>query len=137
MGEVRVKVLLTNAVDEAQARRGLLAKDKIRVYEGEAMVDTGSVCTVIPAHVMDELGLLADHRRVVQYADGREEAVDVTEPLTVRIAGRATTEEAVVLGDEILIGQTVLEKTDMHVDCTKRRLVPNPEHPDQPVIKVK
>ena len=42
-----------------------------------------------------------------------------------------------VLGDEILIGQTVLEKLDLYLDCAGRRLVPNPAHPDQPVVKVK
>jgi CubicO group peptidase (beta-lactamase class C family) len=31
----------------------------------------------------------------------------------------------------------VLEKTDLHVDCRSRRLLPNPEHPHQPVVKVK
>ena len=42
-----------------------------------------------------------------------------------------------VLGDEILIGQTVLEKTDLLVDCTRQQLVPNPAHPNQPVMKVR
>jgi hypothetical protein len=46
-------------------------------------------------------------------------------------------EEALVLGDEVLIGQTVLEKLDLLVDCAKQKLVPNPAHPDQPVTKVK
>jgi clan AA aspartic protease len=138
MGEVRVKVLLTNVADEALARHGYLGKENVRSYEADAMVDTGCVCTVIPAYVMDQLGLLAaEHRQVVQYADGRKEAVDVTEPLRIRINGRTTVEEAVVLGDEVLVGQTVLEKTDLHVDCANQRVVPNPEHPDQPVIKVK
>ena len=45
--------------------------------------------------------------------------------------------EALVLGDEVLIGQTVLEKLDLLADCVHRRLVPNPAHPDQPVSNVK
>jgi hypothetical protein len=40
MGEVRVGVKLTNAVDEALVRRGQLASDQVRVYETEALVDT-------------------------------------------------------------------------------------------------
>lgn len=51
--------------------------------------------------------------------------------------GRDTMEEALVLGDEVLIGQTVLEKLDLLADCARQRLVPNPAHPDQPVSKVK
>jgi len=70
-------------------------------------------------------------------ADGRREAVGVTEPLVVEIEGRDTLEEALVLGDEVIIGQTVIEKLDLLVDCVNRRLVPNPAHPDQPVSKVK
>lgn len=46
-------------------------------------------------------------------------------------------EECLVLGDEVLIGQTVLEKTDLLVDCANARLVPNPEHPDQPISKIR
>ena len=49
----------------------------------------------------------------------------------------ATPSKRLVLGDEVLIGQTVLEKLDLHADCANRRLIPNPAHPDQPVSKVK
>ncbi len=42
-----------------------------------------------------------------------------------------------VLGDEVIIGQTVLEVIDMMVDCVNHKLVPNPAHPDQPVVKIK
>ena len=42
-----------------------------------------------------------------------------------------------MLGDEVIIGQTVLGKLDLLVDCANRRLAPNPAHPDQPVTKVK
>ena len=36
----------------------------------------------------------------------------MTEPVLVEIMGRHTSEESLVLGDEVLIGQTVLEKMD-------------------------
>ena len=68
---------------------------------------------------------------------GRKESVAVTGPLIVEIMDRDTVEEALILGDEVLIGQTVLEKLDLLVDCSNQRLVPNPVHPDQPVTKVK
>lgn len=42
-----------------------------------------------------------------------------------------------MLGDEILIGQTALEKLDLLVDCCKQRVIPNPAHPNQPVSKVR
>ena len=137
MGEIRVKVKITNAVDESLVRRGQLALDKVRTYEADAMIDTGAVRTVIPAHVMQQLGVRERASRVVEYADGSRESVAITGPLIIDIIGRDTMEEALVLGDEVLIGQTVLEKLDLHADCANHRLVPNPAHPDQPVSKVK
>jgi clan AA aspartic protease len=137
MGEVRVTVKLTNSTDEANARRGALPRDQIRVYEADALVDTGAVGTVAPVYVIHQLGLLPYDERVVEYADGRKEPVDVTEPAIISIDGRKTAEELLVLGDEVIIGQTVLEKMDLLVDCVNRRVVPNPAHPDQPVTKVK
>ncbi len=137
MGEVHVKVKLTNASDESLERRGQLSSDKVRSYEADALVDTGAVSLVLPVYVMQELGLMARGRRLVEYADGRKDPVDVTEPVIIRINGRDTLDEALVLGDEVLIGQTVLEKMDLHVDSLNRRLRPNPAHPDQPVSKVK
>lgn len=137
MGEVRVKVKLTNAFDEGLARRGQIKNDEIRTYEADALVDTGAVSSVIPQFVMKRLGVLPIRRRVAEYADGRKEAVDVTEPIVFDIDGRETTESAMVLGDEVLIGQTVLEVLDLLVDCNNHRVVPNPAHPDQPVVKIK
>jgi predicted aspartyl protease len=137
MGEIRVKVLLTNSVDEALNRRRKLKKSAVRRYEADAMVDTGSVRSVIPSHVMQALGVMSRGNWVAEYADGRTEMVAVTEPIIFDVMGRDTLEEALVLGDEILIGQTVLEKLDFLADRANRRLVANPAHPDQPVTKVK
>lgn len=137
MGEVRVRVKLTNAVDEALVRRGQLAPDRVRVYEAEALVNTGAVRCALPPFVADQLGLDRVARYMAQYADGRLEEVDLTEGFVLEIMGRRTTEEALVLGDEVLIGQTALEKLDFLADCQRQRLVPNPAHPDQQVSKVK
>lgn len=137
MGEVRTKVVITNAIDEELARRGQMSADQIRSYEADALVDTGAVRSIIPPHVVEQLGLSIRGQRVVEYADGRKDVVDLTGPVLFRILDRDTIEEALVLGDEVLIGQTVLEKTDVLVDCNSRRVIPNPAHPDQPVTKVK
>lgn len=137
MGAVRVKVKVTNAADEALARRGKINADDVRFYEADAMVDTGAVSTVIPADVAKVLGLETPDQRGVEYADGRKEVVPVTEAVVVELNRRRTSDEALVLGDEVLIGQTILEKLDLHVDCANQRVIPNPAHPDQAVTKVK
>jgi len=137
MGKVRTKIKIMNALDEMLARRGQLSSSQVRVYEADALVDTGSVRSVFPPHVVQQLGLAVRGQRVAEYADGRKEMVGVTEPVIVDWQGRDTLEEALVLGDEVILGQTVLEKLDLLADCARHQLVPNPAHPDQPVSKVK
>ena len=137
MGEVRVKVKLSNSLDAMLARTGRLAVDEVRTFEGDAMVDTGAVRCCIPESVRDQLGLELATQASAVYADGRSEVVSVTDPFNIEILGRREAETALVLGDEILIGQTVLEKMDLLVDCPRQRLITNPAHPQGPVNKVK
>ena len=137
MGEVRVMVRLSNAADMALVRRNLMRPEEIRAVEAGALVDTGAVTFVLPSLVVERLGLARPFKQVAEYADGRREEVDVTEPVFVELLGRHTVEEALVLGDEVIVGQTILEKTDLYVDCRQKRLLPNPAHPDQSVLQVK
>lgn len=137
MGEVRVKVKLTNAGDEILVRRGLLTADKIRSYEAEALVDTGAVRSVLPAYVVRLLGLAIVRKERAIYANDAAEEVDVSEVVGINLLSRRTTEEMLVLGSDVLIGQTVLESLDLHVDCMNQRVTGNPDHPDQPIIKIK
>ena len=137
MGEIRAQVKLTNAVDEALVRRGALRPDQVRRVEVEGVVDTGAVRSVLPIHIVQQLGLQIRGQRMAQYADGREESVGVTEPVIFECLTRDTMEEALVLGNEVLIGQTVLEKLDLLADCAGRRLIPHPDRPNQPVSMVR
>ncbi|MEG5058540.1 clan AA aspartic protease [Microcoleus sp. A2-C5] len=136
MGAVRVKVKLTNAIDEGLVNRGLLNPNLLRVYEAEAVINTGVVRTAIPVEVCEHLGLRIRSQEIAKYADGRQEIVELTGPVIVEIEGRETIEAAMVLGDIVLIGQTVLETLDLLVDCKNQRLVPNPENPERPVLRV-
>jgi clan AA aspartic protease len=136
MGAVRVPVKLTSAVDEILINRGLLNPNQLRVYETEALVDTGAVRTVVPMAIVQQLGLKIRAQQLAKYADGREEMVGLTEPVIIEIMGRETTEAVLVTGDEVLIGQTALETLDLLVDCKNQRLIPNPAHPDQPVFRI-
>lgn len=136
MGAVRVKVKLTNAIDEELVKRGLLNPNLLRVYEAEALIDTGAVRTAIPLEVCEHLGLRIRSQEIAKYADGRQETVGLTGPILIEVEGRETIEAAMVLGDMVLIGQTVLETLDLLVDCKNQRLVPNPENPERPVLRV-
>jgi clan AA aspartic protease len=137
MGEVRVHVKLTNAVDLGMFDRGLLAKEEVRAVELEAVVDTGAVRSCIPIDLQQKLGLKTRRRINAQMANGQTQSVELTEPAYIDILDRLATESFLVLGDEVLIGQTALESTDLLVDCNRRKVITNPAHPNSAIIRIR
>lgn len=137
MGAVRVKVKLTNAIDEAMVSRGILAPHLLRECETEALVDTGALTLVIPPQIVEQLGLRVRSSQIARYANGYEETIGVTEPVLIECGGRQTADEGLVVGDEVMLGQVILEKLDFLVDCRNQRLVPNPQNPDYRVAVIK
>ena len=137
MGAVRVKIQLKNAIDEALVNRGLLAPNLLRQLEIEGLVDTGAVGLVIPQRVVEELGLRIRGEKIFQRKNGSEESIGTTEAIIIEYEGRETVNEALVVGNEVLIGRVILAKLDLLVDCKNQRLIPNPEHPDYPVAMIK
>lgn len=136
MGAVYVKVRLVNVFDQMKADDEELRPEQVRSCEAMALVDTGATRSVIPMMIFERLGLKSFDRMEVVYADGRSEEVIVTSPVQFHILDRDTSDDAVVLGDEVLIGQTVLEKLDLLVDCKNQKVIPNPKHPNGPVFRV-
>jgi clan AA aspartic protease len=137
MGEIRVKVTLKNAMDVQLHQLKKLAKKKIRSCEVDAIVDTGAVLTIVPQPILDKLGVGIRGTRVAEYADGRKEEVGMSHAVIIEILGRDTSEGVLAIGNEVLIGQTVLEAMDLLADCRRQKLVPNPAHPDHPVLMVR
>lgn len=137
MEEVRVQVKLTSIEDIVKSRAGIITKDQIRSIITDAMVDTGAVRSVIPRNILDTLGVNIDSETIAEFANGLKEKVSVCEPILFEIDNRRTYDEAFVLGDEVLIGQTILEKMDLLVDCNTQKLIGNPKHPEGPVSKIK
>jgi clan AA aspartic protease len=135
MGEVRVKVKLSNVADQAAVVAGQLSPDQIRNVEADAMVDTGAVRSCIPAPLLERLGIKPYDQVTVELADGRKNEVGIADGVRFEIMHRRSSDDALVLGDEVLIGQTLLEKMDLLVDCTRQRLVP--AHPEGAVNKLK
>jgi len=72
---------------------------------------------------------------IVELADGRTSDVGLADGVRFEIMERRSSDDALILGDEVLIGQTLLEKMDLLVDCTRQRLVP--AHQEGPVNKLK
>ena len=57
MGDLRVKVKLTNAIDLVLMRRRTMKLTEVHSYETEGLVDTGCVSLVLPSHVVVQLDL--------------------------------------------------------------------------------
>jgi clan AA aspartic protease len=135
MGEVRIKVKLSNVADQAAVVAGQLSPDQVRNVEADAMVDTGAVRSCVPAPLLERLGIKPYDRVTVELADGRKNEVGIADGVRFEIMHRRSSDDALILGDEVLIGQTLLEKMDLLVDCTRQRLVP--AHPEGAVNKLK
>jgi predicted aspartyl protease len=128
-------VRLSNAGDVERVRRGQADLADVRAIDVDALVDTGSTRSAIPAALAARLGLTVMTKAIGRLGDGSHVEVDVCSPLGFRIEDRETFEEAYIMGSEVLIGQTVLEATDLLVDCVNRRVIPNPRHPDGPEFR--
>jgi clan AA aspartic protease len=135
MGEVHVTVRLSNATDLEMAEQGLLEGSAVRRCEIEALVDTGATRSIIPPDLVERLGLRIRRHAIGILADGTRVSCGVSGGVLFEIDGRETLEDAYVMGDVVLIGQTVLESTDLLVDCSNRRVMSNPAHPEGPVFR--
>ena len=135
MGEVKTKVKLFNSADANAAAEGRLSPEQVRVFEAEALVDTGAVRSCVPAQMLEHLGIKPYDQVTVELADGRKTDVGIADGVRFEIMQRRSSDDALILGDEILIGQTLLEKMDLLVDCARQRLVP--AHPEGPINKLK
>lgn len=126
MGEVRASVKLLNLFDELRASYGHIEDDNVRRVRMEMLVDTGCSSLLLPEDVVGQLGLRLVDRVQVLYAEERTEELPVAEEVRVRVGGRVATVRPVVArsGTEPLLGQLVLEETDLLVDCSNNSLVP-------------
>lgn len=129
-GAIYTKIKLTNAIDEALISRGLLAPNLLRTCQIDALVDTASTYLVILPEILQRLGLRIIGQQIAKCTVG------VTEALLIECEGRQTTKDALVTGDIVLVGQVVLEKLDLLVDCKKQRLISNSDNPNYPVTYI-
>ncbi len=126
MGKVIQKIKLTNIYDPSRSK------------EIEGVVDTAATMLSLPAEVIEELGLHKFRDVTVRYANNARQRKAVYGVVTLEMHGRGG--EFDVLeeerGTQPLIGQMVLEQLDLHVDPKGRRLIPNPESPDMPLLEL-
>ncbi len=126
MGRVIERMRLTNLYDTS------------RTKELDAIVDTGATMLVLPAEIVEELGLREVREVTVRYADNSRRTKSIYGVVRVELQGRlghfdVLQEER---GGQALVGQIVLEELDLVVDPRGRGLIPNPESPDTPLLDI-
>ncbi len=143
MGEVVVKIRVTNLGDMLAFEDGRIDVKQVRSIELDALVDTGAMMLMLPQDEVAYLGLRERRKVTVRYADERTEERAIAGPVFLELPGnwgeRSMSTECIVgpPSCEALVGQTVLEVLDLLVDCVERGLRPRPESPHRPLVKLK
>ena len=75
--------------------------------------------------------------QVVTLADGHQRKVPKIAPIEIAFGNRTYVTEAVVLGNEALLGVIPMEVMDLIVDPRQQALIANPQHPNYPVASAK
>ncbi len=119
------------------AARGHISQSDVRTVKTEGIVDTGAVISTIPRAIFEELGLRSVGTLEAFLANDQPEQVEQSEAVNVEIEGRRTSEDMLVMGSAVLIGQTVLERLDFLVDCPGQRIIPNPAHGNRRMLAVR
>ncbi|MBI3479722.1 MAG: clan AA aspartic protease [Nitrosomonadales bacterium] len=114
----------------------LIGRQSVQV---NALVDTGATFMCVPEEVALQLGfdITEVSQQVVTLADGHQRKVPKIAPIEIVFGNRSYVTEAVVLGNESLMGVIPMEAMDLVVDPRQQILIANPQHPNYPVALAK
>ena len=127
--KIATPVKVTNWSDCALLSVGA-RKEKPRVVETDAVVDTGAVKLYLKSSVIRQLGLHPVGEVKSRTMSNRSESRTVFSPVALEIQGRTGRFDVVEIPDSLpnIIGEIPLEDLDWVVDCRNQKLIPNPEH---------
>ena len=105
----------------------------------KASVDTGATFMCVTEQDAIQLGfdITEVSTYVVTLADSRQIKVPRIAPIEIAFGNRTYVTEALVLGNEALMGVLPLEAMDLLVDPLRQQLIVNPAHPNYPVALAK
>lgn len=124
MGITYAEIILKNAVDAGNFRRGLIKEKEVRQTVVRAIVDTGAGTLVINEEVRKVLGLEVRGLRRATLANDGKELCKLTEPVEIQWKNRDTTCPALSASEsgDILLGAIPLEDMDLIVNPAKQEL---------------
>lgn len=114
----------------------LFTRQQVQV---NALVDTGATFMCVTEEIALQLGFDISEvsHQTVTLADGHQRKVPKIAPIEIAFENRSYVTEAVVLGNEPLLGVIPLEAMDLVVDPRQQTLIVNPQHPNYPVALAK
>lgn len=126
MGLTYAKLTLSN----------LFNQQKVEI---NALVDTGVTFMCVTEEIALQLGFDTTEvtRQMVTLADDHQRKVPKIAPIEIGFENRSYVTEAVVLGNEPLLGVIPLEAMDLMIDPRQQQLIVNPQHPNYPVALAK
>ena len=105
--------------------------------EVKASADSGALHLCISEHIALQLDLEVLEKREVTIADGSKKLVNYVGPLEVQFENRKCFTGALVLGDEVLLGEIPMEDMDLVLLPSLRKVSVNPQNPNIAVSIVK
>src|SRR2546429_1534418 len=129
MGKVITRIKVENWLDAELLAVGA-RKDKPRIVETDALVDTGAVKFYLKSSIIQQLGLRPIGEIKSRTMSARSEPRTVFSPVALEIQGRTGRFDVVEVPDSLpnIVRQIPLEDLDWVVDCRHQKLIPNPEH---------
>jgi predicted aspartyl protease len=126
MGKITGVVKITNLLDPT------------RSVEVEAVVDIGATMLVLPKNIVDQLGLEKTQEVRARYAGNHVGAKEIYGAVNLELKGRAGIFDVLAEseGSQPLIGQIVLERLDLVIEPSTRKIMPNPRSPEMPMVEI-
>jgi clan AA aspartic protease len=129
MGKIITTLTITNRIDQANARQGLIPVEQVRsLILDHVLVDTGATTLCLPSNAIAQLGLELLKEVDVATANGFSKA-RVFRDASISLLGREGTFECLELpgGREPLLGVLPLEALGIELDLKNQQLKLLPE----------
>ncbi|WP_375393173.1 aspartyl protease family protein [uncultured Sphingomonas sp.] len=126
MGLIRQHVRLSNPHEP-----------ELEDIDAMALVDSGAAELCVPEHIAQQLKLKHAGERIVELADGSRQSADLMITVKLDVFGLSWAGQAVVVGNEVLLGALPMESLGLQIDPRGRRVFPDPASPNIPTAVVK
>jgi clan AA aspartic protease len=124
MGKITTTLTITNRIDQANAKQGLIPPEQVRSMTLEnVLVDTGATTLCLPQDAIAQLGLELLREVDVTTASGFRKA-RIFQDARISLLGREGTFECLELpgGRDALLGVVPLEVLGIELDLTNQQL---------------